>query len=119
MKRLVVLALVVVGISCFLTNSLYQMKRAGDGIPPLDLYAQYLPLLTLAKREVLSGTLPLWNPYQAVGRPLFAVIGYGLLYPINWVIFLLDVPRAMLAIQFLSVAIGMGGDGALHALSEA
>lgn len=74
-----------------------------------DLYLYFLPQLEYMKQSVLSGSIPLWNPYSAVGGPFFAANASGPLYPINWVIFLLDTPHAILAIQFMDVIIAMVG----------
>jgi hypothetical protein len=74
-----------------------------------DLYSQYLPWFTFAKRTILSGQLPLWTPYEAAGKPLLASTVSGFLYPINWVILLLDVPIAILFIQLSGIFIGMVG----------
>ncbi len=109
MKRPLTPILVIIGILGFLANALYQMEKAGDRLPQLDVYTQSLPFQTFARQSVLAGSLPLWNPYQAMGRPFFAMIGMGHLYPINWAIFLLDLPHAMLLIQFVGVVVGMAG----------
>ena len=96
MKRLFTFCLVAIGIFCFLLNAYHHLEEAGEFpvINPIngDCYTQYLPFLTFAKKSVLAGSLPLWTPYQATGRPFFAEYYVGLLYPINWVVFLLDVP---------------------------
>ena len=68
-----------------------------------------MPWLTFAKLSIVEGSLPLWTPYETVGRPLFACIETGLLYPPNWVIFLVDIPRAMGIIQLINISIGLGG----------
>lgn len=113
MKRLLTFVLTLAGIFCFLANALYQIKKAGTVPIPthlnVDLYDYFLPYLTFARQSVLAGSLPLWTPYQALGAPFFAAIQSGLLYPVNWVIFIMDVPRAMLVIQFLNVTIGIVG----------
>ncbi len=96
-----------------MANALYHIKIAGPVPVPthlnVDLYDYFLPYLTFARHSVLAGSLPLWTPYQALGTPFFAAIQSGLLYPVNWVIFIMDVPRAMLVIQFLNVTIGIVG----------
>lgn len=49
-----------------------------DSIRYLDPYGQY-------QREVIfKGEFPLWNPYQACGLPLFAMMQDSVLYPGNW-----------------------------------
>lgn len=44
-----------------------------------------------------------------MGMPFFSYILTGMLYTLNWLIFLLEVPTALLVIQFLSVCIAMAG----------
>lgn len=113
MKRLLTIVLVIILFACFLQGAFYHIKEAGEtphiNSMNIDLYSQYLPYLTFAKQSVLEGSLPLWTPYQEVGRPFFGIHGIGLLYPINWTVFLFDVPKAMLIIQFLNILVGMAG----------
>lgn len=108
----------VVGILCVLANAYYHIKAAGSsrviiraatGREVLDQYSQFLPVLTFGRKSFLAGTFPLWDPYQGLGQPVFAVNGYGFFNPIYWVGLILDVPYGMLVIQGLSVAIGMVG----------
>ncbi len=113
MKRLLKPSLILLGILFFLAMLLYDVLKAGS-TPVLnfinsDMYSQFWPVLTLSREYVRAGALPLWNPYDALGGPLFAINGQSLLSPINWVMLLLDVPRAMLVIQFLNTIIGMVG----------
>ncbi len=113
MKRALTSCMLAIVILVFLANAFYHIKKAGDSpiemMGNIDQYSQYLPHFIFARESILAGSFPLWTPYQAVGRPFFAHMGLGLLYPVNWIIFLMDVPRAMLAIQFLDVVIGMAG----------
>jgi len=113
MKRIRTPVLITIGIFCFLALAFYHVKSVGKA--PIisgsnfDLYHYYLPLMSFAKKSVCEGVFPLWNPFQAVGGPFFATTPCGLLYPINWIILLLDVPTAMLMIQALNIIIGMVG----------
>ncbi len=113
MKRLFVFFLVTVGIGIFLALALYDMKKAGVhpivSIKNIDLYNWFLPYLEFTKRSITSGSLPLWTPYQAVGHPFLAMGGCLLFYPFTWVVAILEVPHAMLVIQFLNVTAGMIG----------
>src|SRR6267143_4506701 len=43
-----------------------------------------VPLRVAAAQMVLSGHLPLWNPYIFSGMPLLAAAQGGLLFPLNW-----------------------------------
>jgi hypothetical protein len=54
-----------------------------------DNYAQFLSVITGACRSLFSGHLPLWNPYQFSGAPLFSLGVYALTYPFTYVAWLL------------------------------
>ncbi|RJP67678.1 MAG: hypothetical protein C4532_14275 [Candidatus Abyssobacteria bacterium SURF_17] len=113
MRRLATPFLVGIGLLLFLLHTFYELSKAGTVpviIPEIvDLYDYFLPYLTFAKETVLSGSLPLWNPFQGIGTPFFAAIQAGLLYPLNWVILLLEVPQAMLVVQASAISIAMIG----------
>lgn len=50
------------------------------GLPALQFY----PWREFAWETLRTGHLPLWNPYNGAGAPLFANYQSGLLYPFNW-----------------------------------
>lgn len=50
---------------------------------------QFVPWLSLARRELLAGRLPLWNPYQDGGVPLLGNSLSALLSPLVWPVLLL------------------------------
>jgi len=108
-KRLITPILTILGIVCFSASVLHQIRNGWAGRHSFDLYTQYLPALTFAKQSVLTGTFPVWTPYQAVGQPFLGQMGWGLLYPMTWIILLLDVPDAIVVIQFLNIVIGTIG----------
>jgi hypothetical protein len=58
--------------------------------------AQFIPWWKLAFDTLLSGHLPLWNPFVGMGAPLVANYQSALFYPPNWIYFFLyilgDVP---------------------------
>ncbi|MBI5118112.1 YfhO family protein [Candidatus Poribacteria bacterium] len=113
-KRLLTIGLVTLGVLCFLANAVYQIEKAGRGLPnptarSVDTYKGYLPCFTLMRKTVLDGLLPLWDPYAGVGNPLAANLGLGVFYPFNWLIFLLNVPLAILAVQLLDVTVALAG----------
>jgi hypothetical protein len=100
-------------ISCVLIKLHYHLQKGGH-FPELnvlnsDLYAHFLPFFTFMKVGIAERSFPLWNPYMSVGSPFLGIIPCGLFYPVNWFIFLLEVPHAILAIQFTDVVIGMLG----------
>src|SRR5919206_1359565 len=53
-----------------------------------------VPLRVAAARIVLSGSLPLWNPYIFSGMPLLASAQGGLLFPLNWAYLFLPAAAA-------------------------
>lgn len=109
MKRSVTAVLLVMCISVTVLDIAIRIQKGYQVLWTGDMYAQTIPFLTFAKQSILSGQLPLWNPYQACGRPFFASIEIGLLYPINWIIFLFDIRTALLIIQIVNIAIGAAG----------
>ena len=48
---------------------------------------QFYPWRELAFTQILHGQLPLWNPYNGLGTPLFANYQSALAYPFTWIIF--------------------------------
>lgn len=51
---------------------------------------QFLPWRAFAWEILSSGHLPLWNPLNGMGAPLLANYQSALVYPPNWLLFLLD-----------------------------
>lgn len=46
----------------------------------------------LAVNNITSGSLPLWNPYEASGKPLLANFQSGVFYPLNFILFIKPFP---------------------------
>ena len=46
-----------------------------------DLFLQFIPWGEFVKGEILSGRLPIWNPYSFCGQPFLANLQSALLYP--------------------------------------
>jgi len=61
-----------------------------------DALMYWLPLLREAAAQWRHGTVPLWNPYQALGTPLLATLQAGVLYPLNVLYLCLDPGHAWL-----------------------
>ncbi len=59
---------------------------AGGG----DLASFIYPMYQFIARHLKEGVLPLWNPYLYGGAPFAADIQSGMLYPVNWLFFLLS-----------------------------
>lgn len=113
MNRSAKIFLLLSGILLLFFKLTYDLFRgASDSLSPNlanDSINLIWPAYEFAKTSIESGNLPLWNPYSGIGAPLFADGIMGLLYPINWIILILDVPSALLVILYLTVLIGMAG----------
>src|SRR5215831_6035879 len=72
-----------------------------------DFGAQVYPALYYLRQSILSGEIPLWNPYNHCGLPFMAQWSYW--YPGNLIIVLLPVPWS--ANLFLLVHLFLGGSG--------
>ncbi len=66
-----------------------------------DIVLQYLPYQQLVRQAIWRGQWPLWNPATFCGRPLMADIQVGVLYPPNWLHWVLPLPVSF-AILFLA-----------------
>ena len=51
---------------------------------------QFVPWLRYARRELLAGRLPLWNPHQNGGVPLLGNFQSALLSPLSWPVLAFD-----------------------------
>jgi hypothetical protein len=60
----------------------------------------YAPVRTLVVKELRAGRLPLWNPHEALGKPLFAEGIHSVLHPIS----LFGAAVAPSSIDFLILA---------------
>lgn len=58
-----------------------------------DLSTLYYPLINYGFSELVSGSLPHWNPFQAAGVSLLADPSIGFFYPLYWL--LLFVPAGI------------------------
>ncbi len=54
-----------------------------------DVFRQIFPFKVLAMDLIKGGSMPLWNPYNGAGQPLFATINIGFLDPFNILYFFL------------------------------
>ena len=54
-----------------------------------DVFRQLYPFKTLAADMLKNLELPLWNPYNGSGMPLFAAMHVGFLNPLNFIFFIL------------------------------
>ena len=75
------------------------------GLPSLQFY----PWRSYAFDLVRAGQLPLWNPYNGAGAPLFANYQSSLLYPLSWLGFILPLAQTMSAVAVLHLFIAGWG----------
>ncbi len=64
---------------------------AQSAIAPGDMTVYYYPFARYTIESLLSGDLPLWNPYVLGGHPYLAEMQTQVLYPIRWVTALLTL----------------------------
>lgn len=71
-----------------------------------DNLSHQVPTLEFWKQEVLSGRIPLWNPYILGGVPFLADLSHNSLAPTNVLYLFLSIPIALsiLAIFYVSLA---------------
>ncbi len=53
-----------------------------------DLACQVVPWFQMMAREIQSGRIPLWNPYEWLGHSMLGQMQPGLGFPLNWLVFL-------------------------------
>lgn len=75
------------------------------GLPALQFY----PWRDYAFDMLRAGHLPLWNPYNGAGTPLFANYQSSLLYPFTWLSFVLPLTQTMSLVAVLHLFIGGWG----------
>ncbi|MFH0944224.1 MAG: hypothetical protein V2A76_03420 [Planctomycetota bacterium] len=71
-----------------------------------DLNAYVYPGVVQTVREVRSGELPLWDPWQLAGQPSLANLPVASLYPPNWLIYFIDPLSALAWITVFHLALG-------------
>lgn len=75
------------------------------GLPSLQFY----PWRWLSFSQLRNGDIPFWNPYNGGGTPLLANYQSAVLYPPNWLYFLIPRPQTMGFIALLHVLLaGIG-----------
>jgi hypothetical protein len=60
-----------------------------------DAVFWFFPAYKFVAEQIKSGSLPLWNPYQYSGAPMFAEWQAGALDPINWIYLIETTSRAL------------------------
>jgi hypothetical protein len=72
-----------------------------------DAIFWFFPAYKFVAEQIKSGTLPLWNPYQYSGAPMFAEWQAGALDPINWIYLIETTSRALTLSIEISFAIAL------------
>ena len=67
----------------------------------LDYSRYYFFNADWLRRSLLNGQIPWWNPHVGLGRPFFADLQTGVLYPASWLHILLGVPTATIVFVWL------------------
>lgn len=67
---------------------------AGRAFLDGDNFLQNFPLRALVGRDLIHGTLPLWNPYLFSGTPLLGGFNAGAAYPATWLMAILPSAAA-------------------------
>ncbi|HKQ79058.1 MAG TPA: hypothetical protein VJ810_35515, partial [Blastocatellia bacterium] len=72
-----------------------------------DAVFWFFPAYKFVAEQIKSGMLPLWNPYQYSGAPMFAEWQAGALDPINWIYLIGTTSRALTFSLEISFAIAL------------
>ena len=88
----------------------YRQELAGDRLPYYrDITQNYRPVQTLVQQEIGSGRLPLWNPYQGLGRPLMANPNHLVLQPATLFLLGFGVDQALVLGLLTALWLGLFG----------
>ena len=72
-----------------------------------DAVFWFFPAYKFVSEQIKSGGLPLWNPYQYSGAPMFAEWQAGALDPVNWIYLIETTSRALTLSLEISFAIAL------------
>lgn len=79
----------------------WRIALAGRVLAAGDAYLYFYPYWAEATRALRAGRLPLWNPYLFMGVPFLANSQTGVLYPLNWALWLILPPSISLHISIV------------------
>jgi hypothetical protein len=88
--------LAVAGLWALILLAYWLIGPAGRVLAEGDLFTYFYPYWTEATRALRAGRLPLWNAYLFMGVPFLANSQAGVLYPLNWPLWLLLTPQRAL-----------------------
>ncbi len=89
--------------SIFFWRETLGLRTLGDK----DAIFWFFPAYKFVAEQIKSGSLPLWNPYQYSGAPMFAEWQAGALDPINWIYLIETTSRALTFSLEISFAIAL------------
>ena len=105
MALLLVAALYLALGAVFLHVEVLSTAQSPTGASVGDLVSYYYPMLRYGFGQLRSGSLPLWNPHQLAGTPLFASPVIGFFYPPYASYFLVSPETAITVDVVLHLAI--------------
>jgi hypothetical protein len=85
-------------------STLWLLLQSPDWFSGYDYVRMHAFYKAYFRDSVLSGRLPLWDPYVGLGRPFLADIETETLYPPNLLVVPLGVPGGIAALVFLHQA---------------
>jgi len=87
----------------FFWRETLSLRTLGDK----DAVFWFFPAYKFVAEQIKSGNLPLWNPYQYSGAPMFAEWQAGALDPINWIYLIETTSRTLTLSLEISFAIAL------------
>ena len=83
-------------------------RLRGTSLGWRDTAALFAPVRPLVTDALRAGRLPLWNPHEALGKPLLADALHGVLHPLSIVAALLDPGGVDLLVALNLIAAALG-----------
>ncbi len=74
-----------------------------------DTFYYFYPYWEHRARALLTGEIPLWNPYLFMGAPFLANSQAGVLYPLNWPLAFFNTPQAVKVSTLVHLSIAACG----------
>ncbi|MCS7178433.1 MAG: YfhO family protein [Anaerolineae bacterium] len=78
----------ILALGLLVLLAFWPIGPAGRVLAGGDLFTYFYPYWAEAAQALRAGRLPLWNPYLFMGVPLLANSQAGVLYPLNWPLWL-------------------------------
>ncbi|NLE44162.1 MAG: YfhO family protein [Chloroflexi bacterium] len=86
-------ALALCTLCLLIVMSFWSLVGQGRVLAAGDIFTYFYPYWAAATRALRAGRLPLWNPHIFTGAPFLANSQVGLLYPVNWLLWMLLPPH--------------------------